>query len=686
MSVKDNFSVAATLSQLRYLVFQGMKGDTGDSAYEEAVKLGFVGTEEEWIASLKGETGANGRDGQDGAPGTPGRDGVSPTVQTEAITGGHRVTITDKAHPQGQSFDLLDGKVEGTVRFDETQTLTDAQKNTACGNIGALGQLEYDAIQQSLSALDADISLKADEADLPTKVSDLENDTGYITASQVPAAPVQSVNGRTGSVTVNEVPEVGGTDNKKVLTANNGSYTWAAVPTGETTKRISLYKDSQTGVYTCSMSATQLHEALPNVVLATEDYRVPVSAYSIDKDDSYVKAVFIDDRPENNAAIVWTLSAASASASEVVAVTREECSIEGLPDYSHAIDGQVLTKAQDGPRWANNNPSSGAALRLLYDGAFGPDDPDLMLMGNVADAETGNAIATALYYGRIGSAVLVDVTDSNTEVVYDLFAVDYDAQTHVSTVTFARPEADCIRTATLSGSTKSAPTFGTLPLSDGGSPFEIPITSDGQGNYTTTATAQEIYDNAENCVIVFGIYRYALTRVQKDTSNESTNILVNFAADINSALHVAEIRIHAELPSTVTIALQDSGFFTLPAVTSGDNGKFLRVVSGAWAAESVPFQTPRVAMISTDTTPTLDPNKLYVFPEMASLAITLATPTDATIVNEYHFIFTSGATATTLSIPATVNQPDGFSVDANMVYEVSILEGCMTAMSWEVSS
>jgi hypothetical protein len=47
-------AVAATLDDLMYLVFKGKKGDTGDSAYEEAVSLGFVGTEAEWIASLKG--------------------------------------------------------------------------------------------------------------------------------------------------------------------------------------------------------------------------------------------------------------------------------------------------------------------------------------------------------------------------------------------------------------------------------------------------------------------------------------------------------------------------------------------------------------------------------------------------------------------------------------------------------
>ena len=47
--------------------------------------------------------------GDPGSPGTPGDDGYSPAVTIETITGGHRVTITDEAHPAGQSFDVLDG-------------------------------------------------------------------------------------------------------------------------------------------------------------------------------------------------------------------------------------------------------------------------------------------------------------------------------------------------------------------------------------------------------------------------------------------------------------------------------------------------------------------------------------------------------------------------------------------------
>ena len=119
--------VAAALDELRFLVFQGKKGDTGDSAYDEAVELGFDGTEAEWIASLKG------------APGDPGTPGVSPTVTVASIEGGHRVTITDAEHPSGQTFDVMDGEGGGVTNavLYTPQSLTDSQKAQARTNVGA---------------------------------------------------------------------------------------------------------------------------------------------------------------------------------------------------------------------------------------------------------------------------------------------------------------------------------------------------------------------------------------------------------------------------------------------------------------------------------------------------------------------------------------------------------------------
>ena len=115
--------------------------------------------------------------------------------------------------------------------------------------------------------------------------------------------------------------------------------------------------------------------------------------------------------------------------------------------------------------------------------------------------------------------------------------------------------------------------------------------------------------------------------------------------------------------------------------TDVDAGK-VTGTDGLDGASGVPV---RVEKTSEDTAVELEPNKLYIFPEMASLTYTLATPTDTTIANEYHFIFTSGSTATQLVNPAGVSVPDNFIIESNKVYEISILEGCLAYQSWAVS-
>ena len=60
-----------------------------------------------------GTNGIDGKDGKDGINGTDGKDGsdgVSPTISVTAITGGHTVTITDAEHPNGQTFNVMNGQ------------------------------------------------------------------------------------------------------------------------------------------------------------------------------------------------------------------------------------------------------------------------------------------------------------------------------------------------------------------------------------------------------------------------------------------------------------------------------------------------------------------------------------------------------------------------------------------------
>ena len=105
----------------------------------------------------------------------------------------------------------------------------------------------------------------------------------------------------------------------------------------------------------------------------------------------------------------------------------------------------------------------------------------------------------------------------------------------------------------------------------------------------------------------------------------------------------------------------------------GSAAKTINIPSGSGETTVIDNTIPRVEKTSTDTEASIEANTLYVWPEMTSLSITLTEPSDTSIVNEYHFIFTSGATATTLSLPDTLKL-DAYTIDANKVYEVSILE------------
>lgn len=99
---------------------QGPAGIDGKSAYQIAVDEGFVGSETEWLASLKGDkgdTGAKGDKGDQGLPGADGKDGVdgkTPTLSTgtiltgdstsdatASITGGNGVYYVNMTIPRG---------------------------------------------------------------------------------------------------------------------------------------------------------------------------------------------------------------------------------------------------------------------------------------------------------------------------------------------------------------------------------------------------------------------------------------------------------------------------------------------------------------------------------------------------------------------------------------------------------
>ena len=119
------------------------KGKDGKSAYEIAVEHGFVGTETEWLESLKGvdgKDGVNGKDGCDGrngvdglpgkdgksgADGLPGRDGIDGTDGKSAYIIAVEHGFTGTENEWLQSLKGADGKDGITPDMSVYATKTD---------------------------------------------------------------------------------------------------------------------------------------------------------------------------------------------------------------------------------------------------------------------------------------------------------------------------------------------------------------------------------------------------------------------------------------------------------------------------------------------------------------------------------------------------------------------------------
>ena len=127
------------------------------------------------------------------------------------------------------------------------------------------------------------------------------------------------------------------------------------------------------------------------------------------------------------------------------------------------------------------------------------------------------------------------------------------------------------------------------------------------------------------------------------------------------------------LVDTYTITYTD-GTTTTYTVTNGADGQ--DGASGIF---------PQTDHGTADTTFTLPANQYHTWGEVAALTLTLATGTTG-VINEYHFAFDSGDTATTLSLPDGI-QTD-IVVESNTHYECSIIDNYMTFRDWpmEVSA
>ena len=114
---------------------------------------------------------------------------------------------------------------------------------------------------------------------------------------------------------------------------------------------------------------------------------------------------------------------------------------------------------------------------------------------------------------------------------------------------------------------------------------------------------------------------------------------------------------------------------------------------GSGAVSSVNGKTGVVVLTASDvgaaaaetvvevegSTPTVTPaaNTIYNCGTLTSLTVT-----DPPATGAYVIIFTSGSTATTTTIPASIIFPEAFAAEANTRYEINVEDGYAVAVGW----
>lgn len=217
----------------------GTKGEDGKSAYQIALDEGFEGSEAEWLASLKG---TDGRNGIDGINGTNGKDGKTPVkgvdyfttaeineieegaaakvdlsnyaktadLSTVATSGSYNDLSDKPPIPEPYELPVASATALGGVKVGSGLSITNGVLSATGG--GTADSVDWSKIQNKPNFANVatsgdynDLSNKptipsveglASEAyvnekvaaivipEVPTKVSELENDKGYLTEHQ----------------------------------------------------------------------------------------------------------------------------------------------------------------------------------------------------------------------------------------------------------------------------------------------------------------------------------------------------------------------------------------------------------------------------------------------------------------------------------------------------------------------
>lgn len=223
-----------------------------------------------------------------------------------------------------------------------------------------------------------------------------------------------------------------------------------------------------------------------------------------------------------------------------------------------------------------------------------------------------------------------------------------------------------------------------------------------EGESESVTLSQEEYDNIVNADIVVvnlgGILSCVVNKSGKEFAEavgyygltgqvdmQGSKMLIDISINISTKLATITLT-PQDIPTKTSQLENDSNFITSDGLKTINGESILGsgdiTISGGGSSGGSGAYS-EVNHGTSDTTFTLTPNTFHIWDEVANLTLTLGSETSG-VANEYLFQFTSGATATSLTLPDDIKWANDSAptIVENMIYQVSILNGLASVLEF----
>lgn len=203
--------------------------------------------------------------------------------------------------------------------------------------------------------------------------------------------------------------------------------------------------------------------------------------------------------------------------------------------------------------------------------------------------------------------------------------------------------------------------------------------------YDGTGWVREYWNNTTYSNVALG-QGYATCSTAAATTAK-TAALSSYALTANG---IVSIKFTYDVPASATLNINSKGAkaiyykgaaITAGVIKAGDTATF--IYNTYYHLISIDRVADLRVSISneTATSKSISPNVYYKWGTMSSLSITLATPSDSTVLNNYMFEFTASSAGCSLTMPSGIKWQNGSAptIEASKTYQISIINNLAVA-------